>query len=48
MKELEFESNSLPFGFGCVISNWNLNVITQPPMDVFRSGCSGFGSLGSG
>ena len=27
VNELEFESNSLPFVFGCVISNWNLNVI---------------------
>ena len=30
VNELEFESNSLPFVFGCVIKNWNLNVIPPP------------------
>ena len=32
MKELEFESNSLSFMFGCVIKNWNLKVI--PPSHI--------------
>jgi len=30
VKELEIESNSLPFVFGCVIRNCNLNVIPPP------------------
>ena len=35
VKKLEFESNSLPFVFGCVIRNWNLNVI-PPPTTTYR------------